>query len=326
MSGPKPLSGEAFAERHADKLNYDLVEVIEPRKFRVKCRSCKVIRVISSFRPQSASCVCTHKRKHYRVKLTLAEYNVQLKSSGYECLRLGADSKTSSVYRHSCGYEFSMSRSCFKLSGTPCAKCRPRNGYTHAQYARLSKARGLITLGQYTHVRTELKHRFEKCGHTQYVFPYRLTHKTELVRCDTCHPTGIWFRGKVQGKCFKVRSRVEIAFLKAMSQQGYDMNDVEYEPKDGKVSYFNPVRGRRAVYVPDFKVNDTYIELKDLASLGLRNYNWISKEEALIENRAKCKAAKAALGDYRIYVYSKGKFYLVHEFWKSAEQRRLLKL
>ena len=104
------------------------------------------------------------------------------------------------------------------------------------------------------------------------------------------------------------------------------MDSVEYEPKSGRVPYFNPVKNRRRIYVPDFKVNDTYIELKDLASLGLKHYNWMDAEEALIENRAKCEAARAALGDYRIYMYHKGEFHLVHKFWTAQEQKRLLSL
>lgn len=325
-TGPKPLSPKAFAARHADRLNYTLVKTIESRKFQVRCLSCELERTLSFINgSMGQKCSCTHKRKFYSIKRTAETHTAELHTLGqteYTCLAVGKLSKDKNVYLHNCGYKFEMTKDCFVGSGEPCSECRIL-GYSNEKYVSVAKTRGLVPIEAYVTGRTRIKHRFLSCNHVGLVLPEFVTCRKEVVRCRKCHPSNVWFRGKVQGKRFKVRSRVEIAFLKLLTDKGYDVSDIEYEPASGRIQYFNPVKKRDAWYTPDFKVNDTYIEVKDLSSLGLRHYNWIDKDEALLENRAKCKAARKALSSYRVFVYHKNKFHEVHDFWKHSEQKRI---
>ena len=103
-------------------------------------------------------------------------------------------------------------------------------------------------------------------------------------------------------------------------------DDIEYEPLDAKIKYFNPLENRMCSYAPDFRVGNIHVEVKDLASLGLKEYCWQSKDEALIVNRAKYEAATQQFEDYRVYVHVKGNFHRVREFWKPTERTRLLNL
>jgi hypothetical protein len=69
------------------------------------------------------------------------------------------------------------------------------------------------------------------------------------------------------------------------------------------------------------------VEIKDLASLGLKPYHWVpDQEQVLIENRAKYEAAQREFDDYRLYVHINGKFVRTHNFWTPKEQKRLLEL
>lgn len=160
-------------------------------------------------------------------------------------------------------------------------------------------------------------------GHKARLRPQRFTMNKPVVLCKVCHPNGMWFRFKLKGKHFQTRSRVEQAFTKFLISKGIDVKRIEYEPKGSRVGYHNPVKKKDTWYTPDFKVGNVRFEVKDLASLGLQNYHWQTKEEALIENRAKYEAAVAEFDDYRVYVFIKGNFYRTREFWTAKEQKRL---
>lgn len=328
-TGPKPLAPRAFAARHAERLNYKLVEVLADREFKVACLDCGVERILAFNASKASACVCTHKRKFYRTKRTPELHTEEIHEKGYAeytCLKVGALSKDKNQYRHSCGYEFTMSKDCFVGSSEPCAECRKSPGLEPATYSRRATALGIIPLEEYVHSKARLLHRFVKCGHKQRLIPDAVTRVNSVVRCRKCNPSSSWRSGKVQGKRFKVRSRVEIAFLRLLIDKGYTVDQIEYEPPSGRIPYFNPVKKRTAFYTPDFKVNETYIEVKDMASLGLKAYNWMTAEQALIENRAKCEAARKELGAYRLFVYHKREFHEVHEFWNRSEQQRLTAL
>jgi len=109
-------------------------------------------------------------------------------------------------------------------------------------------------------------------------------------------------------------------------EKNVPVDAVEYEPKDCKIRYFNILKDKVCSYSPDFKVNRVHVEVKDLASLGLKEYHWQSKEDAFIENCSKYAEAVSQFDDYRIYVHIKGSFHRVYDFWNRKEQQRLLAL
>jgi hypothetical protein len=120
---------------------------------------------------------------------------------------------------------------------------------------------------------------------------------------------------------------IEKEFIKQLLASGnFNVADIEYEPSGVRIQYVDPSSGLTRYYTPDFKVKDVYVEVKDLASLGLKPYHWMSQEEALIENRAKAQAASKMFNNYHVYVLIKGKFVRTEKFWTKKEQTRLLNI
>lgn len=338
-TGPKPLAGKAFAARHAVRLNYTLVNVLDERKFRVRCNACGLKRIVESKNNSTGPrCPCTHKRQFYKVKRTTVTHTQELHDKGftdYQCLMFGSDSKLTdqrqrNLYRHECGHEFSMDIATFNMCRVPCSECRfglARKGLKSQAYYEdeLHKlTRNMRVLGKYTHTRNEILHEYIKCGHKVKHTPDTLLRIKTVGRCPICNPTRTWHLFRIKGKRFKTRSLVEKDFIKYLVfDKGIPVEAIEYEPRDHNVRYYNPVLKRYASYTPDFKVGNALVEVKDLASLGLKEYHWQDKEEVLIVNRAKCEASNEAFGDYRTYVRIAGNFVRTENFWKHKEQRRL---
>jgi hypothetical protein len=139
----------------------------------------------------------------------------------------------------------------------------------------------------------------------------------------------VWREFVVNGSTFKVRSNLEQQFIeKVLVPKGLDLTRVFAEPKDGVVDYIDPVTGKMRKYYPDFKVNRVYVEIKNLGSLGIKDYPWCgTREENLAVNKAKYEAAMSALPEYRVYVRLRnGKFVQTKDFWRPKEQKRLLAL
>jgi hypothetical protein len=338
-TGPKPLPPEEFAAKHSERLNYTLVEVLADREFKVRCNACNELRTVRGNKGGTGpKCVCTRKRKFYMLKRTGRLHTEELHEKGYaeyECLKLGEqdgkfESTSINTYEHECGHRFDMTFACFKMCIVPCEVCRPigpgmHNG--HAKYvARVAgRTKKIEVVGEYLGLQMPIEHLYVKCGHVVEHSPESLFRNKELGRCPVCHPTHVWHWFKVKGKRFRTRSLVERDFVKwLVYEKDVPVEKIEYEPASCRIRYYNPVLEREADYIPDFKVGPTRVELKDLASLGLKDYHWQDKDEALIVNRAKHEAANSQFKDYRTYVYVKGEFHLTDRFWTRKEKQRLL--
>lgn len=332
-TGPKPLSAEAFATRLATRLNYKLVKVLAERRFKVECLACNVKRIVEHKDGNTGpKCVCTHKRAFYRVKRTPETHTTEIKDRGYTnytCVSVGANSKQKNVYLHLCGNEFEMTKDCFVGSGEPCALCRKPLHLDPAEYERRLRilTKNMLAVGTYRLAQKPLLHEYVKCGHRLKLVPETVLRTLTIGKCPVCYPNRLWHRFNAGGRKFRTRSIVEKRFVELLVKNGkVNVDDIEYEPIDAKIKYFNPMENRVCSYAPDFRVGNIHVEVKDLASLGLKEYHWQSKEEALIVNRAKYEAATQQFEDYRIYVHVKGTFHRVREFWTPTERTRLLKL
>lgn len=332
-TGPKPLNAEAFASKHAAQLNYKLVRVLAERKFRVECLACGTERTVEHKNGNTGpKCACTHKRIFYRVKRTPETHTVEINDKGctaYVCLEVGENSKQKNVYRHSCGTEFEMTKDCFVGSGEPCAACRKPLHLSHEEYEkRLRKLTARMrAVGKYVGNTVPLLHEFVRCGHRVKFTPDSVSKTLTIGKCPVCYPNRLWHRFNAGGRKFRTRSIVEKRFVELLVRNGkVNVDDIEYEPIDAKIKYFNPLENRVCSYAPDFRVGNIHVEVKDLASLGLKEYCWQSKEEALIVNRAKYEAATQQFEDYRVYVHVNGEFHRARKFWKPAERTRLLNL
>lgn len=306
-TGPKPLPPKEFAARHAERLNYKLVEVLEARKFRVRCLACQQCRIISLKNGNVGPvCACSHNRKFYRHKRTPETHTKELRDlgfKGYTCTKV-LDSKRFE-YQHQCGHRFVMSRDCFVQCKVPCAPCRPSATASFADIQCIARSRGITFrfLERPVGLRGRTRIKFA-CGHTTLLRLERLTRASPdaLNKCCTCYPNRAWFEFTVNGKEFKTRSLVEKAFVEWLAAcRNAPLDKVEYEPR-ARVRYFNPVKEREAYYTPDFKVGKAMVEVKDESSLYGRNYRGLDQQEVLIENRAKMKAASTCFPDFRVYV------------------------
>src|SRR5471030_101459 len=329
MSGPKPMSAKAFADKHSTRLNYKLIKILGERELIVACNDCGLYRTVRYSQGRAGPvCSCTHKRKFYRIKRTAETHTEELHELGYTdytCVTF-VGAKRKNVYQHKCGNKFRVSPDCLKGSKVPCGECREL-GYSHEEACKIALSRGMQLLDEYKSGRRadgHLKVKHIKCGHINRVPRECVTTPYGVIRsCQTCRPTGIWYRGKFNGKPIIVRSKTEVRFMQYLKDSGVPLDKVRYEPNEYKVLYYNPIKKCMAKYTPDFAVGRTMVEVKDLASLGLANYNWMTKEEALIENRAKYEAAMRYFDDYRIYVLIKCKFHRVFKFWTKTEQVRI---
>jgi len=342
-TGPKPKTGKELALKHEERLDYKLLRVLDDKKFKVRCRSCELIRIVdltgAAIDTSKHQCFCKKKKLGNNATITPEIHTLQLRNRGhveYECLKLGGNNhlKTSNTYRHECGHQFKMTYLCFEMCKVPCYKCRQRlelNGTTLStkQYTdRVRKRTKYVkVLGEYQGVTTPIVHQNLKCGHKYLTTPDLFYRNQSPSKCPVCCPFRVWFRFKLQNCKFKTRSAVEKKFVKQLVQKGKAVaSDIEYEPKEVKVKYWDPNRNEERTYSPDFKIKDVLVEVKDLASLGLKEYHWQDKDEALIENRAKYEAAVAKFDDYRLYVHIKGRFFRAYKFWTKKEQQRLLNI
>lgn len=343
-TGPKLLVGEALGLKHAERWSYKLLKVIADRTFKVSCIFCDEVRVLT-FGKQVDSpkyrCQCQKKRLPYKVSRTpeIHTKEIQKEFEDYKCLKVGKqkgmkfESSATNLYKHSCGYKFSMTWACFRMCVIPCRECRrhlvSRPHRTTKMYRielRL-KSKNIEVLDKYLGTVKPIRHRYKRCGHVVEHRPETILGNKTCGKCPVCYPNRVWFRFKVKGRAFRTRSLIEKAFIKEVIRQGKaSVDEIEYEPKLDCVQYKDPSAGTQRKYSPDFRIRDSCIEIKDLHSLGLKPYHWIDQEKALIENRAKHEAASAKLEDYRLYVYIKGKFYRTDKFWTKAEQKRLLSI
>lgn len=339
MRGRK-ISDEEFAARHADRLNYDLVKVLGRKQYVVKCRDCGKKRTIESTNSHLyGSCKtsgCKKVRKPVVVrtpKLHTKEIH-EIGRTDYISLKVQQNPFGEYVYKHlKCGLVFKSTRQTFvSMKREPCPDCRDNACYSNEDYLKVMKkfSKFIVPLEPYKPLSIApegIRHQYVKCGHTTTMRPKCFTsYHAPIRRCKVCHKSSTWFKFKIRGKVFITRSLIEKEFIKFLLSKGIHIDRIEYEPKDSRVSYFNPVRDKMSTYTPDFKVGDVRFEVKSLASLGLMGYKWQTQEEALIENRAKCLAASKEFDDYRIYVHIKGKFYRAKKFWNPSEQNRLLSL
>jgi len=335
-TGPKPLSPEDYAHKYSVTFNYKLLRVLGDRKFEVKCNACNELRIVECKHSKMGhACRCTHKRQFYKVKRTPKTYTEHLKSAGkgdYKCIKIteGEGSKDSTVftYKHNCGFVFDMRLSCFNMCIDPCSKCRPWVKKPNDVYVAevTERSNNIRVIEKYKGTKTPILHQYIKCGHKVSHQPETLFKLKTIGICPICHPNHIWFKFRINGKDFNTRSLIEKAFVEHLvKHRATPVDDIVYEPKES-VDYFNPRLNRMAKYSPDFKVGDTYIEIKDLSSLGLRDYHWMPKEEALIENRAKAEAASLHFAEYKTYVHIDGMFYPTEKFWTKNEITRLLNL
>lgn len=342
MAGIPKVSPEAFAARHAERLNYTLVKVLAPRKFRVKCNACgelrDICRVPGIF---GHRCECSYKRKFWTKIRTAKTHTEELHELGYteyECLKVekvtGVQFQVSpSTYKHNtCGHVFTKSWNGFKNTRIPCPKCQ-KGGYVthHDKYVAKvgKKTKNIEVIGTYKDFYTRLEHRYVKCGHVVEHKPESILAGKSCFRCPICYPTLSWHSFRVKGKFFRTRSLTEKNFIKwLVREKKVPVDSIEYEPESCKIEYYDFFRNDDRIYTPDFKVGKTCIEIKDLGSLGIQpNYRWEkNQDKVLIENYSKFVRAVTQFDDYRIYVYVKGTFHRVYDFWNRKEQERLLAL
>lgn len=114
----------------------------------------------------------------------------------------------------------------------------------------------------------------------------------------------------------------------SVPKEGSSRKKIEYEPKSCNIRYYDFLRKKECTYIPDFKVGNVCVEIKDLGSLGVQaNYRWQKdREKVLIVNCSKAGEALEQFDDYRIYVYINGDFHRTYNFWERKEQKRLLAL
>lgn len=306
-TGPKPLSDKEYFDRHRAKLNASLQRILGGRHYLVKCKACKQTREVSVRNKNlyGKRCVCTHKKV---ARLTLAEYRSRLSVShkDYRCVAQLEGARYR--YKHKCGSVFDMSRDCFKQCKTPCPTCRPTpNLLSTDEYKSIIEARqlqGVTLVGSYTGVNNPVT-LLHACGHTAKRTPdYILRAANELLeKCEVCYPNRCWFSFTVAGVAFRTRSLVEKRFVEwLVHTRKVPVSKIEYEPSI-RVRYKDPLTGRLRHYTPDFKIGNTYVEVKSVESMGLKkHYRERPGKEVFKENRAKAAAASKKFDDYRIYV------------------------
>jgi hypothetical protein len=275
--------------------------------FRVRCLLCDEVRE-EKYIPTRGTlrrCVCCLKRPDLRNKRTLTTHIDELKSighSGYRCLNLPTKARKGRYQHIACGTKFLSSFCNLKGSKTPCPECRCL-GFTQAQYES-KLPRGVKCIGQYKGFASLLLHEYD-CGHRVKQRPETVVRSPAAV-CPKCNPNLFWHQHKVKGKTFKVRSKIEAAFLDYLCyEQKVPVDKVEYEPKSQRIGYRDPYTAKARSYTPDFKVGRITVEVKDEASLGLKPPppNWKTTQKRIrLENQVKFRQALEEFGEFRVYL------------------------
>lgn len=340
-TGPKPKPFSELIRKNAASCGYTVVRASDRTGTAVVCcLKCQQTHTTKkSYRIDLCSCV--RKRPFYGVERTTKSHKQELIDRGLdsEYKVLSKVEKDVFRYRHlACGRVFRSHMGLLWQNRTVahfCKACRQDALDGHKRSLDLvlnslsQKMPSLKLVSDFVPGITQsITVRDSKCGHQFDLAVFKVTEKSKhssMLRCPVCHPRSVWFEFEVAGKKFKTRSRVEQRFVEFLvTERGINPADIHYEPKD-HVAYRCPVSGKRKQYIPDFRVKNVLVEVKDLNSLGVGgSYHWQSKEEALIVNRAKCEAANRKFADYRVYVLLRsGRFRKVNDFWSAQEQKRL---
>jgi hypothetical protein len=338
-TGPKRKTPEELAAEHGPRFNFKLVKVLDDNLFKVRCTLCNQLReVISLYKPHK--CPCTHKHVFNR---TLAIHKRELKESGldaeYKPLRLV--SKNVFQYLHvACGRKFESLWEYLDHSTVrhACTECRRDALDDHKVTLAEAEERVINRGGTLTILDRKLpergglvKVRFHKCGCEVKIPKGQVIEKrSRLPVCPNCdlYKSTWWREFECRGEVFRTRSGLEQQFVQeVLDPKVKDFDRVVHEPREGYVDYFDPVAEKTRRYMPDFKVNGIFIEVKCLGSLGVLNFRWGTREENIAVNRAKYEAATNKFEDFRIYVrLPNGKWVRTREFWTNKEQQRLLRL
>jgi hypothetical protein len=287
------------------------------KSFLVRCLLCREVREEKyiSTRGSLRKCVCCLKTPNRRNKRTIPTHTDELKNIGhteYKCLRLPSKTNKGRYQHLTCRTKFLSSFCNLKGSKTPCPKCRCL-GFTQAQYeSRLP--RGVKCVGQYKGFSSLLLHEYA-CGHLVKQRPETVTNSLTAV-CPKCNPNLFWHCHKVRGKTFKVRSKLEAAFLDYLCyEQRVPVDKIEYEPKSRRIRYQDPYTDRTRSYTPDFKVGRITVEVKDETSLGLKPPppNWkTTQKRILLENQVKFRRSLDELEEFRVYLVKGRNFKRLH--------------
>ncbi len=343
------FSVEERAEHFGAIHNYILVSPKErDGKYRIQCTKCGKIRETNRLHGPR-KCECSVLRLSPWHILSPKEVTEYLRSHGHTSIRCTAvedlpskrNGMSSKRYTIECvnGHTFTR-KSLGKVRnwGYSCPQCRDEenlyNRRTHKTVDDLKKfLQGLgleYVWSEDVTLRSMVRYKNPKCGHISECRIGNLPKKKEYVpTCRTCCPKAHGLREVVKdGKYFRLRSRAELRFLEELLERGYSVDEITYEPQDGKVQYKCPISGKIKTYTPDFKVRNTFVEVKDVNSLGVGGYYpWQDAEQALLVNRAKSIAARRALGKFKTFCLVRiGDFHLTERYWMKQERNRLRQL
>lgn len=313
-TGPKPLSGAEYFQQNQHRWqNSKLVSALSDRKWLVQCLSCGSQRESTGYR--YGKCECAYSRSTY-IK-DAPDVERRCGHTDYKCVSVGnrSSGKKHEFVHETCGTKFEAGLDTMRGSKVPCPKCRSLFK-THEQFLMDLDRVGslLVPVEKYQSSSTQLQFK-HPCGCVHRWTPSLIIRGSDPY-CPSCNPNAAWWPQVVNGVEFKFKSKVEYRFLKCLLRSGYSLSEIEYEPK-AIVIYTHP-SGKRRRYRPDFRVGNIYIEVKSSASAGLRgSYRGKLGEDVLAENRAKFKAAKAQLPEFRVFVETGKKFLS----WKSANRK-----
>ena len=339
--GPKPKLFSELIRKNAESCGYRVVRASDRTQTAIVCcLHCQRIQTTTkSYRIDL--CRCVRKRPFYGVERTTKSHKQELVDRGLdsEYQVLSKVEKDVFRYRHlKCDRVFQSHMSLLWQNKTVahfCKACRQdaldgnKRSLDLVLNSLSQKMPTLELVSEFVPGTTQtITVRDSQCGHQFDLAVFKVTEKSKhssMLRCPKCYPRSVWFEFEVAGKQFKTRSRVEQRFVEFLvKERGINPADIHYEPPD-HVVYRCPVSGKCKQYMPDFRVKNVLVEVKDLNSLGVGGaYHWQSKDEALIVNRAKCEAAKKKFADYRVYVLLRsGRFRKANDFWSAKEQTRL---
>ncbi len=331
---------EARALKFGRMYDYEFIRK-DGKYFLVSCVKCGNHRTIKRLNTPT-KCACSVKKVNPTFLSTCESITDYVRSIGHvavECTQVetiktgksGADKKVL-YWKCANGHLFTANIGKFRTWVYSCPECRDlenlsnRRAYSSDTLKERCAELGIRPINKVVALRDILEFEYISCGHRSRLQLGGLPKKSSRMRpCRTCYPRRGQCELTVCNKHFRLRSKTELMFLEKLLELGYSPDEIAYEPADGRVEYAHPVSGSLRTYQPDFKVRNTYIEVKDLNSLGIgHGYLYGSNHQVLLENRTKNLAAKKALGKFKTFCMTRrGEFYLTDMYWTDLERQRL---
>lgn len=191
-------------------------------------------------------------------------------------------------FKHSCGHVFNT-RPLSVLGQDSCVKCAGKLQMTHAEYRKKLKATRpeFEPVEKYVQSRTKSLHRHVPCGYEWRVAPNTLL--AINTGCPSCavKAKNVTTQG---GKQFSLRG-YEPQALKVLLRQGYKPSEItdDLKGKTPRIRYRYGAKQR--IYRPDFYIarRNMIVEVKSLATLGVRDFRFGCSVEALRKTQAKAR-------------------------------------